>query len=78
MLFSDEYDCICVVFIMGFVSWVVFYECLSYWWVCIDWYFCQVIVDLDEDESGEVVCGSVGVEWILLWEEVLDEELVSW
>ncbi|MFO6380149.1 bifunctional glutamine synthetase adenylyltransferase/deadenyltransferase, partial [Pseudomonas aeruginosa] len=74
MLPSDEYDRIRVAFIMGFASWAAFHERLSHWRARIDWHFRQVIADPDEDESGEAACGSVGAEWIPLWEEALDEE----
>ena len=73
MLPSDEYDRIRVAFIMGFASWAAFHERLSHWRARIDWHFRQVIADPDEDESGEAACGSVGAEWIPLWEEALDE-----
>ncbi|MCR3835377.1 bifunctional [glutamate--ammonia ligase]-adenylyl-L-tyrosine phosphorylase/[glutamate--ammonia-ligase] adenylyltransferase, partial [Pseudomonas aeruginosa] len=72
MLPSDEYDRIRVAFIMGFASWAAFHERLSHWRARIDWHFRQVIADPDEDESGEAACGSVGAEWIPLWEEALD------
>lgn len=77
MLPSDEYDRIRVAFIMGFASWAAFHERLSHWRARIDWHFRQVIADPDEDESGEAACGSVGAEWIPLWEEALDEESAS-
>ncbi|PXB79409.1 bifunctional glutamine synthetase adenylyltransferase/deadenyltransferase, partial [Pseudomonas aeruginosa] len=63
--------------IMGFASWAAFHERLSHWRARIDWHFRQVIADPDEDESGEAACGSVGAEWIPLWEEALDEESAS-
>src|SRR5690554_2720070 len=53
-----------VAFVMGFDSWEVFMERLTYWRERIEWHFRQVIADPDADEDELVVGG----EWLPLWQ----------
>ncbi|MBX9915100.1 MAG: bifunctional [glutamate--ammonia ligase]-adenylyl-L-tyrosine phosphorylase/[glutamate--ammonia-ligase] adenylyltransferase [Pseudomonadaceae bacterium] len=62
-----------VAFIMGFADWPSFHQQLLYWRGRVDWHFRQVIADPDEVE-GEAALACVGVEWLPLWEDSLDDE----
>lgn len=58
-----------VAFVMGFDSWEVFMERLTYWRERIEWHFRQVIADPDADEDELVVGG----EWLPLWQGDMEE-----
>lgn len=58
-----------VAFVMGFDSWEVFMERLTYWRERIEWHFRQVIADPDADEDEQVVGG----EWLPLWQGDMEE-----